>query len=197
MDSHRFDDLTRTLATSTSRRQALKALGGGLLAALVPGSVLAKGGSNSACATFCAQVFGANTRAAGQCTSDAAKGKGLCYTCGPAAPANSTSKLCNGTCIPNDQCCEGCPDGQTCQNGTCVTACPSDKVLLSNGSCATPCTTTGASCGSCGAGVCSLDASGAIYCLNTGVPGNGSCSSDSNCPTGYFCKAGSLCARLC
>jgi hypothetical protein len=45
MDQNRFDDLTRTLATSTSRRQALKLLGGGLLAALIPGSALAKGGS--------------------------------------------------------------------------------------------------------------------------------------------------------
>ena len=65
MDHNRFDDLTRTLATSTSRRQALKLLGGGLLAALVPGSAFAKGGGNSACSTFCAQVFGAGTKAAG------------------------------------------------------------------------------------------------------------------------------------
>ena len=62
MDHNRFDDLTRTLATSTSRRQALKLFGGGLLAALVPGSALAKGGGNSACAAFCAKTQ-ANARA--------------------------------------------------------------------------------------------------------------------------------------
>ena len=46
MDQNRFDDLTRSLATTTSRRQALKLLGllgGGLLAALIPGTALAKG----------------------------------------------------------------------------------------------------------------------------------------------------------
>lgn len=268
MNHDRFDDLTRALASSASRRQALKLLGGGLLAALVPGSVFAKGGSNSACSNFCAQVFGANTKAAGQCTSDATKGKGLCYECGPKSdgsqrlcgttcigptqPCNgscpSGSKLCDGSCIPNDQCCGGCiddpcnrgtcqngtcvrtpticshgqfcvdgecrspcpaypgctdacpcPSGQTCQNGTCVATCPEGKVQLANGSCATPCTTPGASCGSCGSGVCTIDQSGAIYCLNASIPGNGTCATDSDCPQGTFCVAGTsgLCASLC
>jgi hypothetical protein len=73
MGQNRFDDLTRALATGLPRRQALKLLGGSLLAALIPGSALAKGGGNSACAKFCAQVFGADTAAAKQCTSEGAK----------------------------------------------------------------------------------------------------------------------------
>lgn len=74
MDHNRFDDLTRTLATSTSRRQALKLFGGGLLAALVPGSALAKGGGNSACAKFCNSVYPPGRERA-KCISDAAKGE--------------------------------------------------------------------------------------------------------------------------
>lgn len=74
MDHNRFDDLTRTLATSTSRRQALKLLGGGLLAALVPGSSLAKGGGNSDCAHFCTSVYPPGRERA-KCIRDAAKGE--------------------------------------------------------------------------------------------------------------------------
>jgi hypothetical protein len=87
MSEHPFDDLARTLATGASRRGVLKAIGGAVLGSLVaapPQPVLA---DNSACAHFCASVFGADTRAAGQCTSDAAHGKGLCHTCGGSTPA--------------------------------------------------------------------------------------------------------------
>ena len=74
MDHNRFDDLTRRLATSTSRRQALKLFGGGLLAALVPGSALAKGGGNSTCAHFCNSVYPPGPERT-KCISDAAKGE--------------------------------------------------------------------------------------------------------------------------
>jgi hypothetical protein len=105
MDPTRFDELTKALASSTSRRQALRRIGGILggtaLAGLFPGLALA-GGGNSACAQFCASVFGADTPAAGQCTSDAAHQRGLCYTCGPASSAGTQPICCpenpNGTC---------------------------------------------------------------------------------------------------
>src|SRR2546425_11244609 len=73
MDPSKFDDVTKALATSTSRRQALRRIGGTLtgaiLASLFPGRLLA---STSACAHFCDAVFGADTPAADQCISDAA-----------------------------------------------------------------------------------------------------------------------------
>lgn len=119
MDSNRFDELTRSLGQGTSRRHALKVIAGSLLAAFVPHSALAKGG-NSTCANFCARVFGASTKAAGKCTSDAAKGKGMCYTCGPAASDN-TQYVCGTTCIPNSQPCNGaCPPNYQLCNGTCI-----------------------------------------------------------------------------
>src|SRR6476661_10001276 len=118
MNKNRFDDLTRTLAQGTSRRQALKLFGGGLLGALVPGLVFAKGG-NSDCAHFCNSVFPPGPER-GKCTSDAAKGKGVCYTCGPAA-SDSTHYLCGTTCISNSQPCNGaCPPNYQLCNATCI-----------------------------------------------------------------------------
>src|SRR5215469_12021358 len=95
MEPSRFDELTKALATATSRRQALRRIGGILggtaLAGLFPGLAFA---SNSACAKFCASVFGAGTKAAGQCTSDGAHGRGLCYTCGPNSPGGTKPICC-------------------------------------------------------------------------------------------------------
>src|SRR5438309_4384847 len=86
MQPSNFDELTKALATSTSRRHALR-----LIATASIGSLFGLGGittafarhraritapsggskSNSNCAKFCAQTFGPNTPAANQCTSDA------------------------------------------------------------------------------------------------------------------------------
>jgi len=126
MEPTKFDDLTKTLATSTSRRQALRRMGGTLSGVLVAswpvGQVLAKGGGNSACAHFCASVFGADTPAADQCTSDAAHHKGLCYSCGPASPTGSQSICClensDDTCSSyNGATC--CTLYQSCYHGVC------------------------------------------------------------------------------
>ena len=169
MDHDRFDDLTRVLATTTSRRQFLKLLGGGLLAGLLPRNVLA-GGGNSNCANFCAQVFGANTPAAGKCTSDAAHGKGLCYTCGPAAPAGHPP-LCGQVC---------CSAGQDCCNGTCTTL---STDVNNCGSCGNVCTTTVANAtATCTNGVCGFTCNaGSLVC------GNNCCGSDQGCRTNGTC----------
>src|SRR5215469_14426606 len=124
MEPSKFDELTKALATATSRRQALRRIGGILggtaLAGLFPGLAFA---SNSACAHFCNAVFGADTPAAVQCTSDAAHGKGLCHTCGSSTPASSIccTRNSSGFCSsysPTLPC--ACPTGQTCCGGTCV-----------------------------------------------------------------------------
>jgi cell division septation protein DedD len=125
MEPEKFEAFTKAIATATSRRQALRRigamLGGTALAGLFPG--LAKA-DNSACAHFCAKVFGADTPAAGRCTRDAAHHKGLCYTCGPASPGGEKPICCphhrNGTCTSYSSA-TCCADGQVCQNGTCVT----------------------------------------------------------------------------
>src|SRR5947209_15947607 len=87
MKENIFDEMTKAMATATSRRQALRRIGGILagtaLAGLFPGLALA---DNSGCAHFCNTVFGGDTPASAQCAADAAHGTGLCYSCGPAGP---------------------------------------------------------------------------------------------------------------
>jgi len=148
MEHDRFDTLTKALATATTRRQALqrlgRLLGGSVLAGVVPGWARAAGG-NSACAHFCAAVFGAETPAAQQCTSDAAHGTGLCSACGPAAPAGHPP-LCGQLC---------CPAGQVCQDGQCVT----------------PCAATGGTCqqdSDCCAGTCDQSTQTCVSCIPNG-----------------------------
>ena len=54
------------------------------------------------------------------CTTSVANATATC-TSGVCGFTCSTGfKLCNGTCIPNDQCCGGCSSGETCVSGTCV-----------------------------------------------------------------------------
>src|SRR5436190_17677971 len=89
MQAKNFDELTKALANSTSRRHALRVIVtaslGGLFGLVGIRSVF---GSNRNCAQWCAQVFGPNTSAAGRCTRDAAHGGGICVTCGNVAPSS-------------------------------------------------------------------------------------------------------------
>src|SRR5947208_15208027 len=146
MQPSNFDELTKALATSTSRRHALRLIVtasiGGLLGIggistafgrhrhRTKSTTFSSGGtkSNKDCAKFCAQVFGPNTSAAGQCTSDAAHGRGLCVQCGSATPSSiccvrNTSGYCNGTagacCYGGQTPCPGCPTGKTCTSTGC------------------------------------------------------------------------------
>lgn len=160
MDGTRFDELTRALGSGRSRRALLKTLGASVLGAAGLGrlgSAAAKG-SNRACAIFCADVYGAGTYAAFQCTNDAARRQGPCAACGA-----DPSRFCNGAC---------CPVGATCADGLCQCStdytlcegiggsncCPSQGVCNGDGSCAclptrTSCSAYFGTCGyCCGAG---------------------------------------------
>ena len=193
MDPTTFDELTKALATSTSRRQALRRIGGTLtgvvLASLFPGRILA---SNSSCAKFCNAVFGADTPAAMQCISDAAHHKGLCYTCGPASPGGTKPICCpeNGsgqctsyssaTCCTSGQgCCSGtCTDLNTTSNcGSCGNTCSGTTPACCSGTCA-DLSSDPNNCGTCG-NVCSSGTcqSGQCGCLGL----NANCTSASQC----------------
>ena len=147
-----FDDLTKAVATSNSRRQALRRIvgilfggtvGGVALAELTPGVALAAGG-NSDCAHFCNAVFAPGS-ARGQCKDDAAHGTGLCYTCGPKSPGGSQPICCpedsNGQCTSYSSatCCSG---EQICQNGTCVAPTTTTTTTPTTTTTTTPTTTT-------------------------------------------------------
>jgi hypothetical protein len=141
MDPSRFDRLARSLAQPASRRTVGVLLGGALAGlAGVSGSTAerrhrpakqrSKGG-NSACAKFCAQVFGADTPEAAQCTSDAAHNNsaGLCARCNA-----DLNNLCGTTCCAGTDTCGGggrpgvcgcltagtcCADAAACQAQCC------------------------------------------------------------------------------
>jgi hypothetical protein len=138
MDDARFDDLIRVFAQNRSRRGVLRVIGASALGGLGLARLSDRAAAdNSDCAHWCHDRFaGAEADA---CTSDAAHGTGLCYQCGPAAPAGNGLQFCGGACIPLctalDQChaagvCDpstrACtnpaqPDGTACDDGNACT----------------------------------------------------------------------------
>jgi hypothetical protein len=229
MDPSRFDDLVRALNRPASRRRTLGVLLGSTLAGLGLGADGAKRKhrqhrdakrrrvqasarkcsptktSNSACAQFCAETFGANTPEAGQCTSDAAKCQGLCYGCGPAS--NGTQKLCGTVCTTLgtnsdcNACNDACTGGKTCYQRSCCTpkTCVqgTDCGSISDGcggtlNCGTcpqvgqPCTNN--VCGACVASCADKTCGASDGCGGTCGGVNQACTGDSECCSGS-CKS--------
>jgi hypothetical protein len=186
MEPNRFDQLTKTLASSISRRQALKAITvstvGGVIGWRATGTAEAAG--NSACAQWCAAVFGADTAAARRCTADAAhrNSSALCYTCGPASPG--------GGVAPAAICCTHTRSGY-CASYTHAACCTSHQVCR-NGICASTCTSNGGHC-SGSTDCCSGNCSNGI-CCNSGQVAldNGTCATP--CTTAGDCSCG---AQFC
>jgi hypothetical protein len=134
MERQRFDDITRALAAASSRRRALKALGGALVGALLapggrgPSPARAQGGGgNRACAERCKQLFPPG-KERGRCISQGARGLGPCaqpicvpffqpcppgcvggeggVPC-PACCADEAGTEAGGKCFANDPMCPG------------------------------------------------------------------------------------------
>jgi hypothetical protein len=136
------------------------------------GGRAAQGTGNVDCATFCLNVPAGPQR--GQCVADATNHSGLCYQCGGNAKllcapsggrsvvcctAGTTPACCAGTCtdVATDvnncgTCGNKCASGQSCTNGTCVTACIADgaRGCISAADCCS--FSTGVAC--CVQGVC-------------------------------------------
>jgi hypothetical protein len=168
MESSRFDDLAKTLATATSRRQALKAI-----AATTLGSFLGLSGIGNVFAKPC-------TPNGKHCNSNTVCCSGFCdsATRKCACPPGTCSSACP------------CPSGQTCVNGQCT--CPSGCLALANGTCAQICTGVpdSCTCGGSSGSVCAGDSSSPTggVCSPNGAVNTGTCTSDANCPPGYFCN---------
>jgi hypothetical protein len=116
-----FDDLSKAMARRVSRAQALRGVLGGAiataLALIVPGKVMAGAmGSNSACAQFCAFVYGAGSDEALMCASQAAhaNANGPCYLYGPASVA------CRGVTCSSGSFCTSINANGTLEQATCV-----------------------------------------------------------------------------
>jgi hypothetical protein len=134
---HQHQARKRRHRAGQQRSQAAKS-------AKAPACKKGKGG-NSECAQFCAVVFGADTAAAAQCTSEGTRCQGLCATCGTStAPsalccpresnglctAYAAASCCGGTtptCTDGTCVCQGdsCGEGQVCCGGTCQECCRS------------------------------------------------------------------------
>jgi len=172
MEPSRFDDLTKALATSTSRRQALKTI-----TATTLGSILSLAGIGTVFAKSTCKANGHGCGNNKQCCS------GFCDQ------TTSTCACKPGTC--NSVC--TCPSGQLCSGGQCV--CPPGAIQLCNGTCATNCFSTGCS-NSC---QCVQDAAAGNYYCAQGAASQG-CSSDCDCRIGEFCVSGSptgFCTGAC
>ena len=155
MEDRRFDELTRTLAALTNRRQVLRRLagatGGGFLALVGIGVGEAR---HRRCG------LGRRCRRDEQCAS------GFCdedtRTC--ACPTGTTA--CHGACVDltsdPDNCgaCDRLCESGACQNGECVDSCAPPETI-----CAGVCTDTrfdSNNCGSCG-NACPPEASNCCY----------------------------------
>jgi hypothetical protein len=119
MDSSRFDELTKALATATSRRQALKAIGaalGGALGFSRIGVAFAKchnpGHNCEENSTCCSHLccIAAGQREGVCCASGQVCQNGACVTpCLPSgSPCQNDSDCCSGTCLFNTY------SGKTC-----------------------------------------------------------------------------------
>jgi hypothetical protein len=200
MDGNRFDDLARTLAHPRTRRSLVRALAGtaagGLLAVVGADRAQAKPGGNSAAAAFCHAVFG-DTRAAGQCTSQAAHGTGPYVACG-GNPANFCAGACTdvatdvancgacGTACPSDTCNDG-----VCAGGACATRPKADGTPCDDGN---PCTVFDVcQAGAC-VGISPLICTALDQCHVPGTcdPNTGTCSNPA-APDGTACDDGDAC----
>jgi hypothetical protein len=140
MDSASFDDLTKALATATSRRQALKTI-----VATTLGGLLGLGGIDAAFAAKKCRGLGSKCSHGDQCCSNYCANN-VC-TCSPG------QTNCNGTCVDlqtnNNNCgtCGNvCPSGATCSGGQCL--CP-PGLTNCNGTCV-DLQTDQNNCGFCG-----------------------------------------------
>jgi len=152
MESRRFDDLARTLAASRSRRQALRALAGGVAAGLL--------------ATRRPEAVSALPVCYPRCNS------AECETCDPVLGACvyrcRDSQVCRaGSCVaaPPPTCDPACPPTHACQNGVCVEVCTPACVrplVCQNQGCVCPGPVCGipghGGYGCCPGGVCNGDA---------------------------------------
>jgi len=211
MNPSNFDELTKALANSSSRRHALRLIVttavGGLLGLTSVSTAFGRHRTktnkpsgpppgNSKCSAWCAQVFGANTAAAGQCTSMAAKGKGPCATCGSHNPSDI---CCTKTNPPNGPCTGGIVAGCVCGGcGTCdysnQPTCPSSCSGSTPDCCGNTCTNTQSdesNCGQCGHACAPGQTCCSGTCRNTDTDSN-------NCGAcGTVCPSGQACCQIC
>lgn len=212
MDEDRFDALTRFVARPRTRRQLVRALGGGALAAL--GGVIGADRTRAAdcpsgvvCSAQCCPNA-SDMCLAGRCTS-CPSGVICSARCCPSASDICLSGQC--TSCPSGVSCTGrcCADGETCVNGLCSAAPPCGNagdacterkdccapLLCRGGACiqpkggGSPCPPGSRECdGVCYPGGCCIAADCGDPCLVCGT--DHVCR---GCPAGQVCQPGRGC----
>lgn len=127
MDSNRFDDIGRALAARGSRRSALGALAGGVLAVLAPATSDGKGKRRKKKGKPCADRCGGTCRP--RCPDIMIRNRSTCQC---ECPAEMTK--CGQVCVGADRC---CPGEKTCGGG-CIReqdCCPHTEKSCPNGVC--------------------------------------------------------------
>ena len=187
MDGSRFDALSRAFVDGHSRRRLVRLVMVVVLARTAAPLPLretaAKGKKHkkhkkqrrgaSPCVPNCEQRICGDDGCGGSCGTCAVDQVCADGRCASRCP--SGQKLCGAACIPNNQCCGGCPAGALCQDGNCGFCATGESVC---GQSCVNLATAAANCGRCGrtcpSGQC---LNGACTC---GVAG---------CPDGCTCHA--------
>jgi hypothetical protein len=184
MDGRRFDELTRRIAGTASRRNFVRGLIGGAAAML---------GVSTAGAAQIKRTPGQICRKTEECVAGTvcgqadATGRKVC-TC-------VSGKACGKTCIPSTACCtsKDCPDdGKPCTGRVCVNGACGFKNEPAGSACddGDPCTVS-----SCQNGACQ---STPIVCADCLVCSGGACVADAaqngtTCDDGNACTTGDAC----
>jgi hypothetical protein len=186
VDESKFDDLTRFMAETPSRRTVVKALVGAIAGSLASvGTALGAPRCkrvNQACQTTADCCPGPTANGNVYC-KQVKKSTKICATCPPETPT-----ACNGGCVDTSTdskncgtCGNVCLGGTTCVNGSC--RCPAGQHLCADGSCKECCADSHCDGGAerCCNGICrNLDGSNE----NCGACGH-------VCPAGTDCMNGS------
>jgi len=197
MDEQRFDELTRTLASGTSRRRVVMGLAGGALGGLVAlfgGRPAARADDDD---DDCKR-FGKPCRKHSQCCSGVCLSEGGTCGCATSADCDDFSNACASfSCDPEFGQCFGflAPDCVPCQRDRdCA-----EGVCLPDGRCGC---TSNADCddgNACTVDTCTEDAfGGGRFCAHTPIPGCIQCKRNRDCAggtccDGRCCPAGSDC----
>ncbi len=197
MGPSRFDELTKALARSTSRRQALRAI------AAAVGGLLGLGGVGTALANCKPNGIGCNISSqccSGGCCHGTCTDLGTTTNCGACGHQCAAGQgCCGGTCTDLNTtqncgaCGHTCSAGQTCQNGQCVspTTTTGTTTTTSTTTSTTTTTTTPPPCMNFG-GPCGVNTD---LCCSGLFCNNGFCcpSGMEGCPPGGCCSPGSIC----
>ncbi len=182
MDDNHFDNLVRAASAPSSRRSALCALAGGLLAALSPTTSAGKakrGKKKGKRPKSCAERCGGRCHA--RCPDAMTKCGQICIGQDRCCPGEKT---CGGGCIREEDCCS--LTERECPNGICVSkdaCCP-----IIETECGAECCVLGARCcnGECGGApgdTCTKDGWCPVFGAQPCCAGSGV-----NCPDGPCCR---------